>query len=206
VRGRDSAVVVTQKKVPDRLMVASTVTNLFSISKGVGCAMTGMAPDARAYITRARQEAAHFEFKFGYEMPVSLVAQRCADIAQLYTQYASMRPLGVSMIAIGIDEEKGPQVYKCDPAGYYVGYKATSAGAKDQEAASFLEKKLKAKPEGFTHQEALQTAVSALQHVLSADFKPDELEIAVVTKENPRFTCLDEKQIEALLAQISERD
>ena len=36
------------------------------------------------------------------------------------------------MIMIGIDDEgetKLPQLFRCDPAGYYVGYKATSAGA-----------------------------------------------------------------------------
>ena len=35
------------------------------------------------------------------------------------------------MIMIGIDDEgetKLPQLFRCDPAGYYVGYKATAAG------------------------------------------------------------------------------
>ena len=35
------------------------------------------------------------------------------------------------MIIIGIDvegETKIPQLFRCDPAGYYIGYKATSAG------------------------------------------------------------------------------
>lgn len=57
-----------------------------------------------------------------------------------------MRPLGTEMIMIGVDEELGPQVYKCDPAGAFVGYKATASGTKDQEAINFLEKKFKSSP------------------------------------------------------------
>ena len=40
-------------------------------------------------------------------------------------QHAYMRPLGVVTMLIGIDEERGPQLYKVDPAGYFVGYKVS---------------------------------------------------------------------------------
>ena len=36
------------------------------------------------------------------------------------------------MILIGMDIELGPQLYKCTPAGTYVGYKACSSGVKEQ--------------------------------------------------------------------------
>lgn len=38
-----------------------------------------------------------------------------------------MRPLGVMPMLLGIDEERGPQLYKVDPAGYFVGYKVRMA-------------------------------------------------------------------------------
>ena len=40
-------------------------------------------------------------------------------------QHAYMRPLGVISILAGIDDERGPLLYKTDPAGYFVGYKVS---------------------------------------------------------------------------------
>jgi 20S proteasome subunit alpha 1 len=47
------------------------------------------------------------------------------------------------MILIAYDDERGPLLYKTDPAGTYLGYKATSAGPKSQEAHNYLEKQYK---------------------------------------------------------------
>lgn len=66
------------------------------------------------------------------------VAKRMANINQVYTQRAGMRPLGISMILIGPDDERGPQVFMIDPAGFYVGYKAVASGQKQTEATNFV--------------------------------------------------------------------
>jgi 20S proteasome alpha/beta subunit len=117
VRGTDCVCVVTQKKVADKLIDPTSVSNVHTITKYIGMLATGLPADCRSIVQTARQEAASFRFKYGYEVPVDYLAQVLADKAQVYTQYARMRPLGVMPILVGMDEERGPLLYKIDPAG-----------------------------------------------------------------------------------------
>ncbi|KAF6136715.1 hypothetical protein GIB67_018718 [Kingdonia uniflora] len=123
VRGKDSVCVVTQKKVPDKLLDQTSVTHLFGITKRTGLLATGMTADARSLVQQARGQAVEYRLKWGYEMPVDVLAKWIADKAQVYTQHAYMRPLGVAAMVLGIDEETGPLLFKCDPAGHFFGHK-----------------------------------------------------------------------------------
>ncbi|KAJ2714128.1 Proteasome subunit YC7alpha/Y8 (protease yscE subunit 7) [Coemansia spiralis] len=205
VRGKDSVVIATQKKVPDKLIDASTVTHVFQITPTIGCVMTGLDPDGRNQVMRARQEAAEFKYKYGYSITPDLLAKRMAGINQVYTQKAFMRPLGVSMIIIGWDDERGPQLFKTDPAGHFSGFRATAAGAKHQEAFNYLEKKLKGDAPA-SMEDTIELAIMTLSSVLSANFKAQDLEIAVVSKDSPAFRALSEEEIGSELARIAEKD
>jgi Proteasome subunit len=98
-------------------------------------------------------EAAEFKYQNGYDMPVDALAKRLANIAQVSTQRATIRPYGIAMILISYDDERGPLLYKTDPAGTYMGFKGTAAGPKSQEVHNYLEKQYKktgnSNPENF---------------------------------------------------------
>ena len=99
-----------------------------------------------------------------------------------------------AMIIIGLDELSNPAVFKLDPAGFYVGFKATSSGNKQTEATNYLEKAFK--KESSDQMKALESgtqgtvemAITTLSTVLATDLKANEIELAVVSRENPKFT------------------
>lgn len=221
VRGRDSAVVISQKKVPDKLIDGESVTHVFQISPSIGCVTAGTIADSRAAVTRARSEAAEFRYKYGYEMPCDMLAKRIANINQVYTQRAAMRPLAVTTIFISVDDEFGPMVYKCDPAGYFIGYKATAAGPKQQEAINYLEKKFKTQEEteGLDWKGTVELAITTLSSILNVDLKSSEIEIGIVGlpvrdsdkmigvgDQQRQFRKLTEDEIDERLQAIAERD
>ena len=203
VRGKDSVTVVTQKKVPDRLMDPSSVSHLFMITPKVGCCVTGSMPDAKALVQRARYEAGQWTFDHGYSCPAKVLAKRMADLAQVNTQSASMRPLACISLIIAVDDEEGPSIFKVDCAGHYLPFFAAAAGPKEQEAINFLEKRLD-EMKDMTNDEVIRTAITCLGSVLGSDFKGSELEVATVQGKAGKFTILSETEIEGHLNAIAD--
>lgn len=166
--------------------------------------MTGNMTDAKAMITRLRMYAAQFKFKYGYHIPVQVLVGKQAEWSQSATQYVGIRAMCVVITIVGIDEEKGPQVFKIDPAGHSMGYKAISAGAKEQEAINHLEKLQKKNKDGYPTEKAIQVSISTLQSVVGTDFKADELEVGIATLDKPFFKKITTEEIEHFLNMIAD--
>lgn len=155
-------------------------------------------------LTPLSPQANDFKFKYGYECPVHVLARRMADINQVYTQRANMRMMASVMVLGAVDEERGPQLFKVEPSGHFFPYKAVSAGEKESEAQNFLEKKVDDLPD-MTAEMTTQTAIMALQHVLSADFKGTDIEVALL-ENGGKYRVLTQVEVEAVLNVIAETD
>ena len=109
---------------------------------------------------------------------------------------------------MSIDEEKGPQIFKIDPAGHCEGYKGCTSGAKDQEAMTLLEKAYKKKVQAnakFSTEEATEAIIDVLQNVIGADFKATDIEVGIVTTADPNFRLLSVAEVEKYLNLIADK-
>lgn len=168
--------------------------------------MVGMPGDCRSMVFRARDIANKFEYEKGYKIPVHCLAHKVANLNQIYTQHAYMRLHACCGVFIGIDEEfNTPCIYRFDPAGWFAGYKACAAGTKEQEGTNMLEKIVRNK-KLETESQVVEAVIHCLQTVLSVDFKPNEIEVGIVTVDNPFFRLLNVETIEEYLTTIAERD
>ncbi|CCW68974.1 unnamed protein product [Phytomonas sp. Hart1] len=212
VQYRTGVLVVTQHQVPDRLMRPSSVAALFNVADNIGCCMTGRAPDGRAMLQRAREEASEYHSRYGLPIPIQLLAKRLGDKAQVRTQQAGLRPMGVIVTLIGMDQrdEDGawvPRIFTVDPAGWVGGYHAVANGKKDVEALAFLEKRQKSKPfDELDQKEAAMIALAAVQTAVGASLKASDLEVGVCTLENRNMALASKEQVEDWLTAVAEAD
>ncbi len=152
-----------------------------------------------------RQFAGDYRNDYGYEIPINVLSEKVGEVAQVYTQHAYMRPLCVVTLLFTMDDERGPQLYKIDPAGHYMGYKAAATGEKEQSAVNHLEREFKKKVELSTD-EAMKVAIKTLQTTLSTEFRSSDIEIAIVSVEESNVRILNTEDIERELAKVGESD
>ena len=104
----------------------------------------------------------------------------------------------------GCDEEFGPQLYKIDPSGQSIGYKAVATGTKEQAATSLIEKQFKKCDGKWDQKQAVETAIKVLSSVISSDFKANEIEVGFASVDKPLFRKLSIEEVEGFLAEMAD--
>ncbi|RCI12148.1 hypothetical protein L249_0388 [Ophiocordyceps polyrhachis-furcata BCC 54312] len=205
IKATNGIVLATEKKSSSPLADQSSVDKISIINPNIGAVYSGMGPDYRVLVDRARK-VSHTGYKRIYNEypPTRILVQDVARVMQEATQSAGVRPYGVSMLIAGWDEgiepegkeekptegEKtssskktggilkgGPMLYQVDPTGSFFPWKATAIGKSATKAKTFLEKRYS---EELELEDAIHIALLTLKDNIEGEMNGDSIEIGIV--------------------------
>ena len=193
LRCTDGVVLAAQLRIHP-LQERTSNEKIFKIDEAIGAATSGLSADARALIDQARIIAQIHRLTYGEPIPVCSLTKQVCDYIQSYTQHGGVRPFGVSLILVGIDD--APQLFVTDPIGSFWSYKAHAVGQGATTAIKILEKEYSP---SITIDAGLALAIQALKASAGTPLTPDALEAAVIPSDEGRFTLLSSHDIRQLL-------
>ena len=138
IKSKDGIVIAVEEK-PRKLQISDVAQKIFQIDDHVGLAAAGYIPDARSQVDNARFFSQSNKLIYDEPVEVETIAKHLADQSQQFTQYAGVRPFGVSLILGGV-VNKNPQLFLTDPSGTYISYEAIAIGSGSDQVNDFLEK------------------------------------------------------------------
>ena len=167
--------IATEKKSPSVLVDETSITKVSSISQNIGMVYSGMGPDARVLLDKARKSAQEYKRVYCEEPPTAILVKEIASIMQEYTQSGGVRPFGVSLLVAGIDAS-GPSLYQVDPSGSYWAWKASAIGKNMINAKTFLEKRY---ANTMEIEDAVHTAILTLKEGMEGQLNESMIEIGI---------------------------
>jgi len=141
IKSKDGIVIAVEEK-PRKLQISDVAQKIFQIDDHVGLAAAGYIPDARSQVDNARFFSQSNKLIYDEPVEVETIAKHLADQSQQFTQYAGVRPFGVSLIIGGV-VNNNPELYLTDPSGTYISYEAIAIGSDSDKVTDFLEKTYK---------------------------------------------------------------
>merc|ERR1712000_64513 len=111
IKATNGIVIATEKKSSSPLADQASLSKISNITPNIGMVYSGMGPDYRVLVDRARK-VSHTGYKRIYNEypPTRILVQDVARVMQEATQSAGVRPYGVSLLIAGWDEGIEPDV------------------------------------------------------------------------------------------------
>jgi len=187
----EGVVLGAEKHAPTELQDPSFDWKIFEVDEHVGAAVVGLTSDARVLIDQARIYAQTSRLTYDEPTDVEVLAKRIGHIEQMYTQYAGVRPFGVSIILGGVSKN-GNKLFMIDPSGSYWAYKAVAAGIGRETVEGLLKAEYR---ETLKLDETVKLAVKCLVEALRARGEKLEVNIVVIPSETKRLRFLTEEEI-----------
>ncbi|OAQ99394.1 hypothetical protein LLEC1_03128, partial [Akanthomyces lecanii] len=110
IRCDEGVVLAVEKVVASKLAKAGANKRIGTVDSHVGVVYSGMIPDGRHFIDRARDESQSWRQNFKAPIPTADLASRMGSYLQAYTMYGSVRPFGITGIIGGVDTSEDTPV------------------------------------------------------------------------------------------------
>ena len=200
VKSKEGIVIAVEEK-PRKLQISDVAQKIFQVDDHVGVAAAGYIPDARSQVDNARFFSQSNKLIYDEPVEIETIAKHLADQSQQYTQYAGVRPFGVSLILGGV-VNNSPQLFLTDPSGTYISYDAIAIGSGSDQVMDFLEKSY---TNDLSLDEASALAVAGIY--LSSEDKEgtSHIRMAYIKAETGQFELVSEKQIESFAKTAKEK-
>ncbi len=199
--GTNGSVIVTERKIPNCLTDGETMERIAVICDNIGLVYSGMGPDARVLVAKARKSAQAYRNTYGEFPSVYMLVRDLAAVMQEYTQSGGVRPFGVSLLVAGVDET-GASLYQVDPSGASWAWKASAIGKNMVNAKSFLERRY---ADDLEIEDAVHTALLTLKEGFEGQMSKDNVEIGIAYGPNSGgagFKMLTPDEIQDYIANI----
>jgi proteasome alpha subunit len=197
---KEGAVLITDKRILDKLVVPEAIEKIFKVDDHIGATASGIISDARVLIERAQLKAQQHKVTFDSPIDTSLIVKDVCSLMQICTQSGGLRPFGVSLLIIGIDEN-GPKLYETDPTGIYFRYKATAIGEGENAIEEVLHKEYS---EDMSIEDAIKLGIKALMKAVDNDFGPERLDCGYITTKDKSFTIMKKEEIDKKFKEVKE--
>lgn len=193
----DGVVIATEKKLPSVLVDEDTVQKINMVSPNIGVVYSGMGPDFRVLVRRARKTAQAYYTLYKENIPVAQLVRETAAVMQEFTQSGGVRPFGVSLMMAGYDDN-GPQLYQIDPSGTYFAWRASAIGKNMINAKTFLEKRYN---EDIGIEDAIHTALLTLKEGFEGQVSGSNIEVGIIGPDR-KFRVLTEAEVSDYLEEV----
>lgn len=197
----DGVVLVTDKRIVDKLIVADSVEKIWQIDDHIAATASGILSDARVLVERAQITAQQNRITYDSEIDVLSIVKDIASLKQICTQSGGLRPFGVSVLIAGISND-GPALYETDPTGIYFRYKASVIGENETEVESILHKEYK---DSMNIEEGIKLCIKALSNVLDKGFHVDRIDAAYISTKDRKFTKVSREKLEKLFKEVKKK-
>ena len=193
---KDGVVFLSDKRIISKLIVPEAIEKMFRIDDHIGATAAGLIADARILVDRTQLRAQQHSVTYDSKIDVLTIVKEMADLMQICTQSAGLRPFGVSMIVGGVEEDGSVKLFVTEPYGLYFQCWAVVIGEGEGEVDALLQKQYK---QSITIDEAIKLGLRSLKDFLKDEFNFDRVDAAFIDVKMKKFTMLNNEELKRMM-------